>query len=85
MLSGPVIDEAQALKTLETGLARHSTAPPLARARAYMYRAELAVRLNQPELAHASLQAITALALTDADQAAIADELAHVTELVQQA
>lgn len=77
-------DEAAALKTLETGLTRYTEASTLDRARAYLYRAELAVRLNNPDLARASLAAVTALALTEAENAAVAEELAQVTELVQQ-
>lgn len=77
-------DEALALKTLENGLKRYSEAPPLERARAYLYRAELAVRLNNHELARSSLAAATSLALTDDERAAVADEVAYVAELVRQ-
>jgi catechol 2,3-dioxygenase-like lactoylglutathione lyase family enzyme len=77
-------DEALALKTLENGLLRYAEAPALDRARAYLYRAELAVRLNNHELAQSSLTAATSLALTDDERAAIADETAHVAELVHQ-
>lgn len=78
-------DEALALKTLEGGLKRYPEAAPLERARAYLYRAELAVRLNNPALAQASLLAVTSLALTDEESAQIAEELAQVTELIQHA
>jgi catechol 2,3-dioxygenase-like lactoylglutathione lyase family enzyme len=77
-------DEALALKTLENGLARFPDAATIERARAYLYRAELAVRLNNPELARSSLKAATALDLTSEEQAMVADEVAHVTELVSQ-
>jgi len=77
-------DEAMALKTLESGLKRYPDASPLERARAYLYRAELAVRLNDGELAQSSLTAVTSLALTDDERAEIAAELAQVTELVHQ-
>jgi catechol 2,3-dioxygenase-like lactoylglutathione lyase family enzyme len=77
-------DEAIALKTLENGLARYSEAPALDRARAYLYRAQLAVRLNNHELAQSSLAAASSLALTDDERAAIADELAYAVELVRQ-
>jgi hypothetical protein len=73
-----------ALKTLENGLMRYTEAPPLDRARAYLYRAELAVRLSNHELAHSSLAAATSLALTEDERAALADEVAQVTELVDQ-
>lgn len=78
-------DEALALKTLENGIARYADAPALERARAYLYRAELAVRLDNHELAQSSLAAATSLALAEDERAAVADEVAHVTELVHQA
>jgi catechol 2,3-dioxygenase-like lactoylglutathione lyase family enzyme len=77
-------DEALALKTLENGLMRYAEAPTLDRARAYLYRATLAVRLNNHELAQSSLTAATSLALTEDERAAVADEVAYVTELVHQ-
>lgn len=77
-------DEAMALKTLESGLKRYPDASPLERARAYLYRAELAVRLNDEDLAQSSLTAVTSLALTDEERAEIAAELTQVTELVHQ-
>jgi hypothetical protein len=77
-------DEAMALKTLENGLMRYTDAPNLDRARAYLYQAELAVRTKNRELAQSSLQAAQSLELTDDERAAIAEELAHATELVTQ-
>ena len=77
-------DEAMALKTLENGLMRYTDAPNLDRARAYLYQAELAVRTKNRELAQSSLQAAKSLELTDDERAAIAEELAHATELVTQ-
>lgn len=75
-------DEALALKTLETGIKRFPQAPAIERAKAYLYRAELAVRLNNIELAKSSLIDAKAVDLTEEEVATIADELAHVTELV---
>lgn len=75
-------DEAQALKTLETGLKRYADAPLLDQARALLYRAELAVRLRDQALAEASLTAAHALALTDGERAKIAEELKQTAELV---
>jgi catechol 2,3-dioxygenase-like lactoylglutathione lyase family enzyme len=75
-------DEAIALKTLENGIARYPEAAAIDRARAYLYRAELAVRTNNRDLAQASLQAVQSLELMDNERASIADELAHVIELV---
>jgi catechol 2,3-dioxygenase-like lactoylglutathione lyase family enzyme len=77
-------DEALALKTLESGLTRFGdTAEPIELARAYLYRAELAVRTQDGELARTSLAAAEALRLTDDEIAGLADEFAHVTEIVR--
>jgi catechol 2,3-dioxygenase-like lactoylglutathione lyase family enzyme len=78
-------DEAKALKTLENGIQRYTEAPALDRARAYLYRATLAFRLNHHELAQSSLAAATALALTEEERTMTAEEVAYVTELVHQA
>ena len=75
-------DEALALKTLENGLARFADARAIELARAYLYRAELAVRTNDDELARASLRAAKSLELTEEERTALAEEFAHVTELV---
>src|SRR5688500_20174051 len=78
-------DEALALKTLENGLVRFGeTAGVLELAKAYLYRAELAVRTQDHELARSSLTTAESLALTKDEKAALADEFAHVTELVHQ-
>ena len=75
-------DEALALKTLENGLARFADARAIELARAYLYRAELAVRTNDDELARASLRAAKSLDLTQEERTTLAEEFAHVTELV---
>lgn len=75
-------DEEKALKTLENGLKRYPNAPQIDYTRALLYRAELAVRLDNQELAKASLASVQALELSEADQAAIADEVAQTSELV---
>jgi catechol 2,3-dioxygenase-like lactoylglutathione lyase family enzyme len=77
-------DEALALKTLESGLARFPNAGAIELAKAYLYRAELAVRTNDHELAQVSLTAAELLELTDDEKAALRDEFAHVTELIHQ-
>ena len=77
-------DEELALKTLENGLARFANAEPVDLARAYLYRAELAVRINDDALAGSSLAAAQSLALTEEEKAALGDEFAHVAELVNQ-
>ena len=77
-------DETTALKTLENGLKRFADAVALDRARAYLYRVELAVRIKDPALAGASLEAVAALDLTDDELSMIAEELAYARQLVEQ-
>lgn len=77
-------NESIALKTLESGLIRFPKAAALERVKAYLYRAELAVRTNNRELAQSSLTLAMSLELTDSERAAIADEFAHVAVLVNQ-
>ena len=79
-------DEALALKTLESGLTRFGeAAAPSDLARAYLYRAELAVRTGDPELARSSLVAAESLELPDEEATALADDFAHASEIVRQA
>jgi catechol 2,3-dioxygenase-like lactoylglutathione lyase family enzyme len=76
-------DEALALKTLDSGLTRFGEAATAVElAKAYLYRAELAVRTKDPALARSSLAAAESLDLTADEKASLADEFAHVTELV---
>lgn len=75
-------DDAKALHTLESGLKRYPDAPRIDYARALLYRAELAVRLQDQTLAQSSLAAVQALALSDDEQASIAGEVAQISELV---
>jgi catechol 2,3-dioxygenase-like lactoylglutathione lyase family enzyme len=77
-------DEVSALKTLENGLTRFPQAPAMERAKAYLYRAELAVRTKNYELARSSLTAANSLELTDEERTALGGEFAHATELVNQ-
>ncbi|XYH97362.1 VOC family protein [Sorangium sp. So ce1128] len=77
-------DDAKALKILESGMGRFSDAPALDRARALLYRAELAVRVGDEELAHSSLAAVRSLELSGEERAAIAAELAQASELVKE-
>ena len=78
-------DDALALKTLESGLRRFGgTAPPIELARAYLYRAELAVRTSDAELARSSFAAAQSIELTDEERAGLADEFAYVSELTEQ-
>lgn len=77
-------DEALALKTLESGLLRFTDAKTFDLAKAYLYRAELAVRTKNHQLARSSLLAAKSLELTDDERTALAEEFAHATELVNQ-
>ena len=77
-------DEALALKTLESGIKRFPEAPAIERAKAYLYRAELAVRVNNIELAKSSFELVKSLDLSDDERGSLADELAHVEGLLKQ-
>ena len=78
-------DEAQALRTLESGLTRFGDgAAPVELAKAYLYRVELAVRTDDGSLARSSLAAAESLALTRDERADLEDEFAHAAELVDQ-
>jgi catechol 2,3-dioxygenase-like lactoylglutathione lyase family enzyme len=76
-------DDAQALKTLETGIARHPDAAAIDKVRAYLYRAVLAHRTNDHDLAASSLASAEALTLTDDEMASVADEFEEVREFVR--
>jgi catechol 2,3-dioxygenase-like lactoylglutathione lyase family enzyme len=79
-------DEALALKTLESGLTRFAaSASPADLARAYLYRAELAVRTNDLVLARSSLAAAQSLELGTDERTALAEEFSDVAELVDAA
>jgi catechol 2,3-dioxygenase-like lactoylglutathione lyase family enzyme len=78
-------DEAKALQTLESGLARHPDAPRLDYAKAMLYRAELAVRLGRPALARESLAAAAVAELSTEERAELADEAERTAELVREA
>jgi catechol 2,3-dioxygenase-like lactoylglutathione lyase family enzyme len=75
-------DDAAGLKMIENGLARFSDAPTVDRVRALLYRAELAVRLDDRAIATTSLSEAQSLELTDDERAAVEGEIAHATELV---
>jgi catechol 2,3-dioxygenase-like lactoylglutathione lyase family enzyme len=78
-------DEALALKTLESGLTRFGdAATTIELARAYLYRAELAVRTEDHDLARSSLANAAALDLTEGDAAVLDAEFEHVAEVVNQ-
>ncbi len=75
-------DEAGALATLERALARYPDAEPLERARALIYRAELALRLDRPDLARSSLAEVATLGVDGPDADALRAEVDHVEALL---
>ena len=77
-------DEALALKTLDSGLVRFADAKPIELAKAYLYRAELAVRTKNYELARSSLTEANSFELTDEERTTLTEEFAHTAELVGQ-
>ena len=77
-------DEALALKTLENGIKRFPDAATIERAKAYLYQAELAVRVNNFELAKSSFALANSLALSDEEKSIINDEFVHIAELLNQ-
>ena len=77
-------DELLALKTLESGLTRYADARAADLAKAHLYRAELSLRTKNYEMARSSLAAAKSLKLTEAERAALAEEFAHITELIDQ-
>lgn len=76
-------DHEFARRLLDNGLAKFRDAPLLDRARALLYRAELAVRGGDGSAAAGSLSEALSLDLSDEERTAIAAELAHTTEIVQ--
>jgi hypothetical protein len=77
-------NEEMALKTLENGLKRFPNAAAVDRVKAFLYQAELAIRINNLELAQSSLAFAQSLNLTEVEKAAVTDEFAYVASLVNQ-
>lgn len=77
-------DDALALKTLEKGVQRFPDAPPIELANALLYQAELALRLQQKEVAQQSLAKINSLDLTASEQQNISEELNQLLEQVEE-
>lgn len=76
--------EANAIRLLTAGLARHPDAPTLERFRALLYLSELGVRTGEPNLARDSLHAANEIDLDPDQQATVAEELAHATHLIEE-
>ena len=75
-------DDAAAIATLSRAIDRFPDAPAIDRARALLYRADLAVRLGRQELAAASVADAKAIDLDDADRESIAAEVSHMESLL---
>jgi catechol 2,3-dioxygenase-like lactoylglutathione lyase family enzyme len=74
-------DEATGIRMLETGLARHTGAPPAQRLPALVYLAELRIRTGDRDAAAAVLAQITALDLSPTDRETLAADLASAAEM----
>ena len=77
-------DEALALKTLENGIKKYPQAATIERVRAYLYQAELAVRLDKLELAKSAFELANSLELSDEEKSIMNNEFTHVAELINQ-
>lgn len=75
-------DDAAAMATLGRAIDRYPDAPAIDRARALLYRADLAVRLGRGELAVSTLAEALAIELDDADRESLAAEVSHVRSLL---
>jgi hypothetical protein len=75
-------DDSAAAGILDAGLARFVDPPTVQRARALLFRAELAVRMDDTVGAAAALAMVQALPLSDNERAEMDDEIAHAEELV---
>jgi hypothetical protein len=77
--SGPSKVRAEAIDALA------ERAPPaMERARAYLYRAELALRIKNADLAQTSFALARSMELTEMEQATSADEFGHVETLLRE-
>ncbi|GIH94237.1 bleomycin resistance protein [Planobispora siamensis] len=74
-------DAAAGIRILETGLARHTDAPPAQRLPALVYLAELRWRTGARDAAAAALTEAGAMELSAADREALAADLASAAEL----
>jgi catechol 2,3-dioxygenase-like lactoylglutathione lyase family enzyme len=74
-------DEATAAQMLDRGLARHANAPAVQRVEAMIYRAELALRLDDHEHARRLLDDVEQIELSADETAALAEPLSNAEEL----
>ncbi|WP_254507513.1 bleomycin resistance protein [Anatilimnocola floriformis] len=78
-------DEKKAIRTLESGLKKYPAAEPMEIARALLYHAELAVRLNRKKVAEESLERVVGLKLSKSERKCLAEEIKHVETLISEA
>jgi len=76
-------DDSLALQTLENGLSRYPKAAAVERARALLFRAQLAVRVGKAKLAQESLDQALALKLSADEMQSMTNEVEHTKELVE--
>ncbi len=77
--------DASALRTLEGGLKRFPDAPAFDRAKALLYKVELAVRVRNVALARSALSEAKKLALSREEKKLLLHELSEASELVREA
>lgn len=75
-------DHPAAVAILDSALERFADAPAVDRVRALLYKSELAVRMDDSEMAAAAFEQARSVTLTDEEQASLQGEMAHVDELV---
>ena len=75
-------DHHAALQLLDNGMARFPDAAPMDRVRALLYKAELAVRVDDPAVAVGALRRAEEIGVTDDEREMLAADLAHANELV---
>jgi hypothetical protein len=75
-------DDAGAMATLDRAIDRYPDAPAIDRARALLFRADLAVRLGREEFAATTLAEALAIDLDDGDRESLAAEVSHVESLL---
>lgn len=75
-------DDLAAIRLLSAGLEKYPDAPAFERVSALLYRAELACRIPDVELARVSLAEARRVELFENEDALVADDIAHAVELV---
>jgi catechol 2,3-dioxygenase-like lactoylglutathione lyase family enzyme len=75
-------DDAAAFRTLDSWLSRDHEAASIDHARALVYHAELAIRLDRLAVTRNSLDLVRALDLDAEERASLSADLAHVTDLL---